>query len=106
MKTVDKYITAVARQDFTSYTQCFGSDISSQLSEANLEAERAVADVLADAEEFKMTAAFRGREKLESGRYRVIFDLTIYNDDEHVKYENYTMLLVRDGGRWVIGNEE
>ncbi len=107
MKLVDKYLKAVAREDFTSYTQCFESEVSAKLSEVDMEAERKImAEHLAEAEEFKMTADFRGREKLDNGKYRVIFDLTIYNDNEHVKLDDYYMELVREKGKWVLEAEE
>ena len=103
MKLVDKYLKAVAREDFTSYTQCFEGEVSAKLSEVDMEAERKImAEHLAEAEEFKMTADFRGREKLDNGKYRVIFDLTIYNDNEHVKLDDYYMEFVREKGKWVI----
>lgn len=106
MKLVDKYLKAVARQDFTSYTQCFEGEVSAKLSEIDMEAERKImAEHLTDAEELKMTAAFRGREKLGDGRYRVVFDLTIYNDNEHVKLDDYYMELVRENGKWVLEAE-
>lgn len=106
MKLVDKYLKAVARQDFTSYVQCYSAEHSDEISEEDMAAEKSVADVLADPEEFKATAEFQGREKLDSGKYLVHFDLTVYNDDEHYTYENVSWVIVRDNGKWVLEAEE
>ena len=103
MKLVDKYLTAIERDDFASYTACFEN--GAQFDELALAAEKGIADVLSDTEEFKLTADFVGREKLADGRYSVIFDLTVYNDTEHVTFENASKVLVRDGGKWVIETE-
>ncbi len=105
MKLVDKHLKAIARQDLTSYVQCYPSDVADKISEEDIAAERKVADVLADPEEFKAAAEFRGREKLDSGRYTVYFDLTVYNDDEHHTYENVDLVVVRDSGKWVLEAE-
>lgn len=107
MKLVDRYLKAVAREDFSSYKQCFSEADAAKLNELNMAAERGLADtVIEDTEEIKMTADFCGREKLADGSYRVFFDMTIYNDDEHAKLENYSLLLDRDNGKWVIVTEE
>ena len=106
MKLVDKHLKAIARQDLTSYVQCYPSAVADKISEEDIAAERKVADVLADPEEFKAAAEFRGREKLDSGRYTVYFDLTVYNDDEHHTYENVDLVVVRDNGKWVLEAEE
>ena len=100
MKLVDKYLTAIERDDFASYTACFENGV--QLDESALAAEKGIADVLSDTEEFKLTADFVGREKLADGKYSVTFNMTVYNDTEHVTFENASKVLVRDGGKWVI----
>ena len=106
MKLVDKHLKAIARGDFTSYVQCYPAAVADKVSEADMTAEKAIADVLADPEEFKTTAEFQGRKKLDSGRYAVYFNMTVYNDDEHYTYENVDLILVRDGGKWVLEAEE
>ncbi len=105
MKLVDKYLKAVARQDFTSFVQCYPSDVSDEISEDDMAAEKSVADVLADSEEFKATAEFQGRKKLESGKYMVYFDMTVYNADEHYVYDNVAWVVIRDNGKWVLEAE-
>ncbi len=102
MKLVDKYLKAVARQDFTSFVQCYPSDASDKVSEEDMAAEKSLGDVLSDPEDFKATAKFKGRERLDSGSYRVHFDLTVYNDDEHYIIENVAWVVARDNGRWVL----
>ncbi len=102
MKVIDKYLTALERDDFKGYAACFPEDISGKLGEVDFEAAKSVANVLADSEDFRITAAFKNREKLESGRYAVTFDLTVYNDNGHETIENVTGVLIRQGGGWVI----
>ncbi len=102
MKVIDKYLTALERDDFKGYAACFPEDISHKLGEVDFEAAKSVADVLADSKDFRITASFRSRKKLESGRYSVTFDLTVYNDSGHETIENVTHVLTRQGGGWVI----
>lgn len=102
MKLVDKYMKAVARQDFVSFVQCYPAEFSEEISEEDMAAEKSVGDVLADSEEFKTAAKFQGRKKLDDGKYEVYFDLTVYNDDENYTYENLAWILIRDNGKWVL----
>ncbi len=106
MKLVDKYLKAIARQDFTSFVQCYAAEYSEKISEEDMASEKSMGNKLADPEEFKATAEFQGREKLGDGRYMVYFDLTVYNDDEHHTTENVVWVVVRDNGKWVLEAEE
>ncbi len=102
MKVIDKYLTALERDDFKGYAACFPKDISEKLGEIDFEAAKSIADVLENTEDFRVTAAFKSREKLESGKYAVTFDLTVYNDSGHETIENVTRVLTRQSGGWVI----
>ncbi len=106
MKLVDKYLKAVARQDFTSFVQCYAAEYSENISEEDMAAEKSMGNKLADPEEFKATAKFWSRKKLDSGKYVVYFDVTVYNDDEHYTYKNVDLVVVRDNGKWVLEAEE
>ncbi len=105
MKLIDKYLTALERDDFASYTACFSDNVAQKLDETDFTAAKSIAENLEDTEEFKAAASFNGREKLSSGRYSISFDLTVYNDEEHVKIENVSKVLIRSGGKWVIEAE-
>lgn len=105
MKTIDKLYTAVQRDDMDSYKACFSKADAESISEADLEAEKAISAVLADPEDFKTDVSFLGREKLESGKYAVTFDIMVYNDSESEKIGNVTKVLIRDGGKWVFESE-
>lgn len=102
MKTIDKYLTALERDDFDGYAACYPKDISRELSEVDFEYARSIAEVLEDTEDFRASADFKSRERLGSGRYAVTFDLTVYNDSEHETLENATCVLARQGSGWVI----
>lgn len=105
MKIIDKYLTALERDDFDGYAACFPKDKSPKLDESDFETARAVSAVLEDTEDFRVTADFKGRERLAGGRYEVTFDLTVYNDSEHKTIENVTRVLVHQGSGWVIEAE-
>lgn len=99
MKLVDKYLTAIERADFDSYSACINGSVSELVFDSEKEK---IAGNLEDSEEFKLSADFTGRKKLGSGKYSVTFSLTVYNDTEHVTFENNSKVLVREGGKWLI----
>ena len=102
MKTVNKFFTAVERSDMNSYKACFSKADAEKLTEADIEAARAIANVLEDTEDFRADVTFKGREKLGSGRYSVTFDIVVYNDSEKETLKGVSRVLVRDGGKWVL----
>lgn len=102
MKTVNKFFTAVERSDMNSYKACFSKADAKDLTETDIEAARAIANVLEDTEDFRADVAFKGREKLGSGRYSVTFDIVVYNDSEKETIKGVSRVLVRDGGKWVF----
>lgn len=120
MKTIDKYLTAIERNDFESYKDCFYLP-EKVCTEANLTAEKnasvfaksfslsaessvysQIASYTIDNDKFKARADFKKRVKIMDGRYVVIFDLTLYNETESVKLENISRPLGRAGGKWKI----
>ncbi len=102
MKVIDKYLTALERDDFDGYAACFPKASAEKLDENDFETAKSISAVLKDAEDFRASADFKSREKLESGRYAVTFDLTVYNDSEHETIENVTRVLSHRGSGWVI----
>lgn len=105
MKTIDKYLTALERDDFDGYSECFSKNTAKKLDEADFEAAKSVAELLEDTEDFRAAADFKNRERLSGGRYEVTFDLTVYNDSEHKTIENVTRVLVHQGSGWVMEAE-
>ncbi len=102
MKTVDKYYTAVERNDADSFKACFPEAKREDLTDADMEAARSAANVLEDKEEFHTDVTFRGREKLGKEKYSVTFDVAVYNDSEKESIKDVSFVLVREKGKWVI----
>lgn len=106
MKLISKYFTAIERDDFDGYTACFVSSIAEQLDENDFMNEKnALAEKIKDNEKFKTSVTFDDRKKIGKGRYSITFDLTVYNDIEHFKLENVSMVLIRNGGKWFLETE-
>ncbi len=105
MKVIDKYLTALERDDFDGYAACFPKSTAAKLDENDFETAKSIAGVLKDTEDFRVTADFKSREKLEMGKYAVTFDLTVYNDSEHKTIENVSRILIHKGSGWVIEAE-
>ena len=107
MKTVDKLVTSVARGDINGFKSCFPAEIAENLTQSDLEAEKEWLQNLLDSEEVKTDVAFVKREKFDSESYSayvVYFDLTIYNDDDHVTKQNMLLVLFREGMKWVTSD--
>ncbi len=105
MKVIDKYLTALERDDFKGYTECFPDSTAKKLTEKDLEAAQSVADMLDDKEDFRVTADFKERQRLEAGKYAVTFDVTVYNESEHKEIKDVTCTLIHKGSGWVIDAE-
>ena len=102
MRTINKFLTAVERNDFNSYKTCFSKADAEDLTEADIEAARHIADVLEDTEDFRADASFKGREDLGDGRYSVTFDVVVYNDSEKETLKDVSRVLVREGSKWIL----
>ncbi len=106
MKTINKFFTAVERNDFNSYKTCFSGSDAEDLTEADIEEDRRIGEVIEDTEDLRMDVSFKGREKLENGKYSVTFDIVVYNDSEKETLKNVSRVLARENGKWVIVDED
>ena len=104
MKTIDKYWTSVARGDLSGYKSCFLPEFAEKLTEADLEADAELLQALLRSEEVKTDVTFVSREEWTPTLYRVYYDITIYNDDDHVT-ERTLAFLHREGMKWVFSVE-
>ena len=104
MKTIDKYWTSVARGDLNGYKSCFLPEFAEKLTEADLEADAELLQALLRSEEVKTSVTFVSREEWTPTLYRVYYDITIYNDDDHVT-ERTLAFLHREGTKWVFSVE-
>lgn len=103
MKTVNKFFTAVERNDFNSYKTCFSGAYAENLTEADIEEDRRIGELIEDTEDFRVDVSFKGRERLENGKYSVTFAVVVYNDSKKETTE-VSQVLVRENGKWVIGS--
>ena len=101
MKLIDKLYTAIERDDFESYKECFHEDVSFITYEDFLFVKDSIS-VLQDNEKLHVKVEFVDRQKYRYNAYDVTFNLTIYNDEEYKALENIRTLMMRDGGKWVI----
>lgn len=101
MKLIDKFYTAIERDDFDGYKECFHEDMAYITYEDFLFVKDAIS-ILQDNEKLHVKVEFVDRQKYRYNAYHVTFNLTIYNDEEHKVLENIRTLMMRDGGKWVI----
>ena len=101
MKLIDKLYTAIERDDFEGYKECFHEDVSFITYEDFLFVKDSIS-VLQDNEKLHVKVEFVDRQKYRYNAYDVTFNLTIYNDEEYKALENIRTLMMRDGGKWVI----
>ena len=102
MKLIDKYFTAIERDDFESYRTCLegGKDIPDL--EEQFSVERDSYMLLQDNENFRINPKFSGRQKIDGNIYLLTLDMTIYNDSESY-YDGVLLIPVcRENGKWVL----
>lgn len=102
MKLVDKCFTAMERDDYESFRACFSADDRESVTEEYFAECRNILAVFQDNEDNKADVRFVSREKADERVYLVTVDLTVYNDNEHMKIENSSLGLVRDNGKWTL----
>lgn len=103
MKLIDKFYTAIERDDFEGYKECFHEDMSYITYEDFLFVKDSIS-VLQDNEKLHVKVEFVDRQKYRYNAYHVTFNLTIYNDEEYKVLENIRTFMMRDGGKWVIAD--
>ena len=94
----------IAREcDFDSYQDCFWDAIKSDITyEDSFLYVKDSISILQDNEKLHTKLEFVDRQKYTNDSYDVTFNLTIYNDEEHIELENQIMTMRRDKGKWVI----
>ena len=97
MKVIDKYYTALERDDFEGYKACLAEYLQEDVTEEWFTKSKKQILILQDNEKTHAKAEFVGRE-----RYYVIYDLTVYNDSESVKLIRLDLPLIRKNGKWFI----
>lgn len=107
MKVIDKFFTALERDDINSFKSCFAEDIRNDITEEHFSIfkntiSKNTISTLQDDEKIHTKVEFVDRLKIENNSYSVKFDLTVYNDEEHKEFDSQLMPLKREGGKWVI----
>lgn len=100
MKLIDKYYTALERNDFEGYKACF----SYAVTEEEFAKDREKILILQDNEKIHAKAEFDKRmqhDAPDEDYYAVYYDLTVYNDSENVK-TGEVLSLLRSNGGWLI----
>ncbi|MDE6131953.1 MAG: hypothetical protein K2G04_01045 [Oscillospiraceae bacterium] len=100
MKLIDKYYTALERDDFEGYKACFSYSVT----EEEFAKDREKILILQDNEKIHAKAEFvkRVRHYAPGEEYYVVYyDLTVYNDDESDK-TGAVASLSRSNSKWVI----
>ncbi|MDE5991820.1 MAG: UPF0236 family protein [Oscillospiraceae bacterium] len=100
MKLIDKYYTALERDDFEGYKACF----SYAVTEEEFAKDREKILILQDNEKIHAKADFVQRVRHYAPGdeyYAVYYDLTVYNDTESDKTDA-VISLFSSNGSWVI----
>lgn len=98
MKLIDKYYTALERDDYDSYQSCFDHKVS----EDQFEDDKALISILQDNEKLYAKVDFVRREKYNQYIHIVYYDLTVYNDDESEEKSDWWTSMRRENGKWII----
>lgn len=98
MKLIDKYYTALERDDFNSYQACFGHDRS----EKDFADDKAAISILQDNDKIHAKADFVRREKYNQYIHIVYYDMTVYNDDESAEKSDWWLSMRHENGKWII----
>lgn len=122
MKLIDKYYTALERDDFEGCKACF-SEVQQEFiteerfaewrnytvtvkaipiaAEGDNETYSKSYSYPIDTDEYKVKTDFKKRGRLEKDKYFVTYDQTIYKDTDNDTMEG-TGLLARQNGKWVL----
>lgn len=102
MKLIDKCFTAIERDDYDSFKSCFSAEDRESITEEYFSANKWILSCFTDKENNKAAVSFVSREKIDKNAYTVTFDLTVYNDSEHRTFENTSIYLSREKGKWIL----
>ncbi|MCM1329763.1 MAG: hypothetical protein NC253_10030 [Ruminococcus sp.] len=101
MKLVDKYYTALERDDFEGYKACFAEYLQEKITEEKFAESKNEILILQDNEDVNAKTDFDKREKYNSNIHIVYYNLTVYNDDESAKRSG-SLPMERENGKWVL----
>lgn len=104
MKVIDKCFKSVARGDYNGTVSCLSEWGAYGLTEDNFEEETEWIRQLIDGDEVKVSVAFAERRTCGDA-YHVYFDLTVYNDDDHITQEMMAQIILEDM-KWIIDDFE
>lgn len=102
MKLIDKCFTAIERDDYDSFKSCFSAEDKESITEEYFSASKGILSCFEDNEDNKAAVCFVSRERTDRNAYTVTFDLTVYNDGEHTIFENTSICLLREKGKWTL----
>ena len=100
MKVIDKCFKSVARGDYNGTVSCLSEWGAHGLTEDNFEEETEWIRQLIDGDEVKTSVTFVER-RICGDAYCVYFDLTVYNDDDHITEEVEADIILKDM-KWII----
>lgn len=102
-KTVDKFYTAIKRQDSKMLSECLSETIvKDDCSEIIIQQYNALSQKYT--EDFNVLTDFSKRIKSSDSGYDYYVNVTFYNDSTHETYKNALFHLVLEKGRWKISN--
>lgn len=99
MKLIDKYYTALERDNYDSYSVCYPQTLL--MNELSFAEEKEDILILQDNENIHVKTEFISREKFGNNMYFVNYKLTVYNDSENVEIEKKLDLSFYRG-KWVL----
>lgn len=112
MKVIDKYFTAIERDDYESYKSCVveyrvispipGLITKEAVSEKYFNYDKMqIAALLPNSEKIHTKVSFVERIKI-TDEYAVMVDLTVYDDNAHETVNNVPIDITRENGKWLI----
>lgn len=104
MKVIDKFYTALTRDDFEGYKACFSEFLQERITEEDFAGSKDFfIPILQDNENNHAKVKFIRRERRKSNEqaYEVKYSVTVYNDSEY-ETETYIIWLERTSGKWLI----
>lgn len=118
MKLIDKFYTAIERDDFEGFKACFSEVQQEFITEERFaewrnntvtvkaipiaaEGDNETYSYPIDTDEYKVKTDFTKRGRLEKDKYFVTYDRTVYKDTDNDTME-VTSLLARQNGKWVL----
>ncbi len=113
MKLIDKYFTAIERDDYDGYKSCVveymaispnpGVITTEAVNEKYFNFDKMqIAAILPNSEKIHTKVDFVERIKTFPGEYAVMIDLTVYDDNAHETVNNIPIDITRENGKWLI----